>query len=123
MRWRCLSAKRSELMITRNRSGCWDGFRMMPRRMPLCLCIDSRPCFIHDFDVIVQDGRDDRHHICFHHSCPHILRTSYANVDHALKSKAPLPHLHQIPTPTLLEDAHETFNAAIDGENVPNAGG
>lgn len=93
MRWRCLSARGSVLMVTRGSSRCWDGFRLMPRRMPLCF-INPRPRLIHNFDIIVQDGRDDWYHIRFHHSCPHILRTSYANVDHTLKSKAPFPHLH-----------------------------
>lgn len=72
--------------------------------------------------VVVQDGGDDGHHVRFHHPCANSLGPSYTDVDDALKGEIPLPHLHGLFAPALFEDAYQSFNAAIDGENVADAG-
>ena len=74
-----------------------------------------------DLEVIVQDRRNHRHHIRFHDSPSYSLRASHADVHDALKSKVPLPHLHHILTPPLLENTYQPLDAAIDGEYVSYA--
>lgn len=94
---------------------------------PLFLCL---LCFlgllstsVNHFDVIVEDCSNDRNHVCLHDSCAHILRSSDSNIDHALKRKIPLPHIHHVLTPPSLEKADQSFDASIDREDVSYAGG
>jgi hypothetical protein len=82
--------------------------------------IGTGPDLVHHLNVVIQDGSDDGDHIGFNDSGTHALRAPYSNVDNALESEAPFPHLHQILTPALLQDAHQPFNAAIDGEDISN---
>lgn len=79
--------------------------------------------FVDDFDVIVEDGGDDGNHIGFDNPGTNGLGTAYTYVDHALKSKVPLPHAHHILAATLLEDADQALDSSIDGENVADASG
>ena len=71
-----------------------------------------------DFDVVVEDGGDDGNHICLNNAGSDVLSASYTYVDHALESKIPLPHVHHILAATLLQDADQSFDTAIDSENV-----
>lgn len=77
--------------------------------------------FVDDFDVIVEDGRDDRDHIGFNDSGSNVLRPTHTDVDDALEGEAPFPHLHQVLAPALLENAYQSFNAAIDGQDISNS--
>ena len=83
--------------------------------------LSSCPHLIDDLDVVVENGCDDGHHIGFDHTCPDVLRTTYTNVEDALESKVPFPHVHHVLAPALFEDAYQAFDTAIDSENVPYA--
>jgi len=78
---------------------------------------------VNNLDVIVEYRGDDWHHVCLHHSCPHILRSSDADINNALERQIPLPHVHHILTPPRLEQAYQSFDASIDCEDVPYPGG
>jgi hypothetical protein len=78
---------------------------------------------VNDLDVIVEYGSDDWDHVGLHHSCSHILRTSDSNINDALKSEIPLPHIHHILTPACLEKADQPFDASIDSQDVPYPSG
>lgn len=90
-------------------------------RVPVIFGIGTRPHLIKDLQEVVEDGSNDWHHIGLDDSRPHTLGTPYANVDDTLESEIPFPHLHHIIAPALLEHAHESFDAAIDGEDITNA--
>ena len=75
------------------------------------------------FDVIVEYCSDNWNHVCLHHSCPDILRSSDSNIHNALKRQIPLPHVHHILTPPRLEKAYQSFDTSIDGEDVSYPGG
>ena len=74
--------------------------------------------FLDDLEVVVQDRRNNRHHVRFHYSCTNGLRAAYANIDYTLERQIPLPHLHHVFTPTLLENAYQPLDTAIDGEYI-----
>ena len=78
---------------------------------------------LHNFDIVVENGCNDRHHVCLDDSGTDILGASHTDIDHALESQVPLPYSHHIFTATLLEDAHESFDASIDRQDVANASG
>lgn len=77
--------------------------------------------FLVNLKVVVQDGGDDRDHIGFNHSRPYVLGSTNADVDDALKCQVPLPHVHHILAPALLQDADQPLDATIDGKNVSYA--
>jgi hypothetical protein len=81
----------------------------------------SCPHLVDDLDVVVENGGNDRHHIGFDHTRPDILRAAYTNVEDALEGKVPLPHVHHVLAPALLEDAYQALDTAINGENVSYA--
>lgn len=76
-----------------------------------------------DLDVVVEDSGNDGDHVGFDDACPDGLGAPDADVDDALEGQVPFPHVHHIFAATLLEDADEALDAAIDGEDVPDAGG
>jgi hypothetical protein len=78
---------------------------------------------VNHFDVIVEYCSDDWNHVCLHHSCPHIFRSSDSNINNALKSQIPLPHVHHIFTSPSLEKADQSFDTSIDCEDVSYPGG
>jgi hypothetical protein len=73
-------------------------------------------------DVVPQDRGNDRDHICLDDSSSHILAPSDTNVDDTLKCQIPLPHVHVIFTPSLLQQAHQPFHTAIDSQDIPDSG-
>lgn len=77
---------------------------------------------VNDSDVVVKDGGDDRNHVSLDDSGADVLGAADANVDDTLESEVPLPHAHHVFAAALLEDANKTFDASIDGEDVPDAG-
>lgn len=77
--------------------------------------------FINSFCIVVEDGSDDRNHVSLNNSGADVFRASDADIDNTLKSKVPLPHSHHIFTTTLLENANETLDASVDGEDVTDA--
>jgi hypothetical protein len=78
---------------------------------------------VDDLDVVVEDGRNDRNHISLNNASAHGFRAAHADVDNALKGQTPFPHLHQVLTPALLQDAYQSLDAAIDGQDVSNSRG
>lgn len=77
---------------------------------------------VHDLDVIVEYRSNNWHHVRFHYSRADILRSSDPNIYNALKSQVPFPHVHHILTPPCLEKTYQSFDAAIDGQNVSYSG-
>ncbi len=77
--------------------------------------------FLDDFDVIVEDGGDDRDHVGFNDPCPNGLGASDSYVHNTLESQIPLPHVHHVLAPALLQDAYQPLDASIDGEDVSDA--
>ena len=86
--------------------------------MPTGLAIGARTDPLHHLDVVVQKGGDYRDHVGLDDSGADLFRASHTTVDDTLKGQTPLPHFHDILAPALLEDANESFDAAINGENV-----
>lgn len=84
------------------------------------LCLFA--AFIDNFDVIVEDGCDDRNHISFDDSSPHVFGPANSYVHHTLESKIPFPHVHHILTSSLFQNADQSLDAAIDRQNIANAG-
>lgn len=78
--------------------------------------------FIDDLDVVVEDGGNDRDHVGLDHPRPDAFGASDAYVDDALEGQVPLPHVHHVLAPALLEDADKPLDASIDSEDVANAG-
>jgi hypothetical protein len=70
------------------------------------------------FDVVIENCRDDWNHVCLYHSRAHILRSTDPNIDNALKSQIPLPHIHHIFAPSSLEKAYQSLDTSIDCEDV-----
>lgn len=81
------------------------------------------PALFNDLDVVVENGGYDGDHVGLDDPGPDGLGAADANVDDTLEGKIPLPHAHHIFTPPLLEDADETLDASIDGEDVADSGG
>lgn len=77
--------------------------------------------FFNDLDVVVENGCNDRNHVSLNDSSTHTFRTTDPYVDNALESEIPLPHIHHILTPSLLQYAHEPLDTAIDGEDVSDS--
>lgn len=73
-------------------------------------------------DIVVQYRSNDGDHVGLDHSCPHRLGASNAYVDDTLKGEAPSPHVHHVFAATLLEDADQPLDAAIDREDVSDPG-
>jgi len=68
--------------------------------------------------IVVQEGCNDGHHIGFDYSCPYCLGTANSYIHDALKGEIPFPHFHRIGAPALFEDADQSFNSAINGEDI-----
>jgi hypothetical protein len=94
---------------------------MVMKMLVLCL-LSLFAAFIDDLDVIVENRGDDRDHVSFDNTRSHIFRPADTNIDHALKCQVPLPNSHHILAATLLEDADKALDAAIDSEDIANAG-
>lgn len=73
---------------------------------------------VHDLDVVVEDGSNNRDQISLNDPGADVLRATDANVDHALESEVPLPHIHHILAPPLLQNAHQPLDAAIDSQDI-----
>jgi len=86
------------------------------------LSLGPRPVLVDNLDVVVEDGGDDGDHVGLDDTGPDVLGAPYTNVKDALEGEVPLPHVHHVLAPALLEDAYQTLDAAIDGEDVPDAG-
>jgi hypothetical protein len=80
------------------------------------------PTPLGNLDIVVQYRGNDGDHVGLDNSCPHSLGASNAYVDDTLKGQAPSPHVHHVFAATLLEDADQPLDAAIDCEDVPDAG-
>jgi hypothetical protein len=93
--------------------------RTLSSALDLCLL----PALVDDLEVVVEDRRDDGNHVSLDDASPDGFRTPDADVDDALESQVPLPHLHHVLAPALLENAYEALDAAIDSEDVANAAG
>lgn len=78
---------------------------------------------VHDLDVVVQYSCNDRHHVCLDDSGADILGASHTDIDHTLESQVPFPYSHHIFAAALLEDAHKSFDASIDSQDIANASG
>jgi hypothetical protein len=74
------------------------------------------------FDVIVQNCGNHRHHVGLDDAGPDGFSASNTYVHNALKGQIPFPHVHHILAATLFQDTDQPFNAAIDRQNVSDAG-
>lgn len=83
------------------------------------LCLFA--ALLNDLDVVVENGGDNRDHVGLDDACADGLGAADSNIDNALEGQVPLPHVHHIPAATLLEDADQTLNAAIDSEDITDA--
>jgi hypothetical protein len=83
------------------------------------LCLFT--ALVDGLDVIVEDGSDDGDHIGLDNAGADVFRSSDADIDDTLEGKVPLPHSHHILTATLLQDADQTLDAAIDSEDIADA--
>jgi hypothetical protein len=72
-------------------------------------------------DVVVENGGNHWDHVGLNHTSTNSLSTTNSYVDYALKGEVPLPHVHHILASALLEDADETLDTSIDGENVSDS--
>lgn len=79
------------------------------------------PYVFNDFDVVVEDCGNHGDHISLHHPSPNSFCAPNAYVDDTLESQIPLPHVHHVFAATLLQDADQPFDAAIDGQDVADA--
>ena len=86
------------------------------------LGLSAGPALVDDLDVVVEDGGDDGDHVGLDDAGPDIFRAADANVEDALKSEIPLPHVHHVLAAAMLEDAYEALDAAVDGQDVADAG-
>lgn len=93
------------------------------RRVTPHLGLGLLSALVDDFDVIVEYRGNDRDHVSLDDPGAHILRTSHPDVEDALEREIPLPHFHHVLAPAILQYAHQPFDAAIDGENVPDSSG
>lgn len=71
-----------------------------------------------DFDVIVENRRNDRDHVSLDNSGPHTLGSSDTYVDDTLEGQVPLPHIHHIFTPALFQDADQPLYSSIDRQDI-----
>lgn len=78
---------------------------------------------INHLDVVVENGRNHRYEVRLDYPSADSLRAADANIDHALEGEVPLPHIHHILAPPLLQDAYQSLDAAIDGKNITNPRG
>ena len=78
--------------------------------------------FVDDLDVVIEYGSDDGDHVGLDHASADILGTPNTDIDNTLESQVPFPHAHHIFAATLLEDAYQTLDSSIDGENITDAG-
>lgn len=76
------------------------------------LCLLATP--VDHLDVVVEDSCNDWHEVCFDDSGTNILRATDADIDHTLEGEVPLPHVHHVLAPPLLQDTYQPLNAAID---------
>jgi hypothetical protein len=76
-----------------------------------------------DAKVVVEDGGDDRNHVGLDHAGPHRLRAPYTDIDDTNKRQVPFEHLQLVLVPALLEHTYQALDAAIDGEDIPDATG
>jgi hypothetical protein len=84
------------------------------------LCLFA--AFIDDPNVVVENRRDDRYHVGLDDSCADVLCATNTNVDDALEGEVPFPHAHHVFAATLLKDADQPLDAAIDSQDVSNSG-
>jgi hypothetical protein len=66
-------------------------------------------------DVIVENSSNDRDHISLDNPRPYILGTANSYVNDALEGQVPLPHVHHVLAPALLQNADQSLYSAIDG--------
>lgn len=78
------------------------------------------PAFFDDLDVVVEDGSDDGDHISLDDPSPYALSAANSYVDDTLKGEIPLPHIHHVLAPSLLQYANKPLNTSIHCEDVPN---
>jgi hypothetical protein len=77
--------------------------------------------FVDSLGIVIEDGSDDGDHVGFNDTGADVLRASNTNIDNALESKIPFPHSHHVLTTALLENADETLDTSIDGEDIADA--
>lgn len=73
-------------------------------------------------DIIIEDCSNDGNHVGLNDACADIFCASDSYVDDTLESKIPFPHAHHVLATPLLKDADQTFDTAIDSEDVANTG-
>ena len=91
-------------------------------KVVLGLGLDLVPTTVDDLQIIIEHGGDDGNHIGLDDASAHILGSTHADVDDALKGQVPLPHVHHVLTATGLEDGHQALETAIDGQDVTDTG-
>lgn len=77
---------------------------------------------LNHFDVVVEDCGNDGHHVSLDDSRPDTFSAADSNVHDALESQVPFPHVHHVFAAALLQNADQSLDAAIDCENVSDAG-
>lgn len=71
-----------------------------------CFIFGLFSTLVNDLDIIVKYRCDHRHHVSFDDPCSNTFGPANSNVDDALESEIPLPHLHHFLAPALLQDAY-----------------
>lgn len=79
------------------------------------------PALLNHLDVVVEDGGDDGNHVCLDHARANSFGATNSYVDDALEGEVPLPHVHHVLAPSLLQNADEALDASIDGQNVSDS--
>jgi hypothetical protein len=83
------------------------------------------PTSVDHLDVVVEDGCNHWHQVGLDDPGADCLRAADTDINHALEGEVPLPHIHHILAPALLQNTHQSLDAAIDGQDVayPRGGG
>lgn len=77
---------------------------------------------LNHFDVVIENCGDDGHHVGLNDSRPDTFGATDPDIDDTLESQIPLPHIHHVFAAALLQDAHQSLDAAINREDVSDAG-
>lgn len=73
-----------------------------------------------NLDVIIEYCGNDGDHVGLDNSGPDALGSPDTYVDDTLEGQIPLPHVHHIFTPSLLQDADQTLDSSIDSQDISN---